>query len=293
MASNEEEPVVSDEEESIYKILPPEFTPPIKPPMYVSNHDPHLPPTASTFCLFGTSLSDLINLAGSGSPPVRSKHGRLKEHGTMGELPGIKKPDPTNILKKHANAKRVMKLSEIKNTQPNMLKIKERKKEMKPGVPETTEVPLMNLRSGKHYITANAVDAILACPPKKAEEEDGLKYLSKTDYGKVPEYLGDIKKNILSELEYVEKFKSAEVSEQERQKGGGLRLLGDPEKQNLIEGLKNRWSDLNRDYQSSTHIVKLDTIGKIKRKEYFETTLTQIEKDLEKLNRKYIFINAN
>ena len=76
-------------------------------------------------------------------------------------------------------------------------------------------------------------------------------------------------------------------------RGGGLRLLGDPEKQNLIEGLKNRWSDLNRDYQSSTHIVKLDTIGKIKRKEYFETTLTQIEKDLEKLNRKYIFINAN
>lgn len=40
-----------------------------------------------------------------------------------------------------------------------------------------------------------------------------------------------------------------------------------------------------------THLVKLDTIGKIKRKEYHETELTKIEKHINKLKKSNIMID--
>merc|ERR1712224_816964 len=47
----------------------------------------------------------------------------------------------------------------------------------------------------------------------------------------------------------------------------------------------------NTDYQATTHLTKLDTIGKVRRKEKYEAELTQIEKDIEKLNRKHIYVD--
>ena len=52
---------------------------------------------------------------------------------------------------------------------------------------------MLGLRSDKNFITANAVDAILAAPGGKglsrAEEPN---YLLKEDYGKVPAYLAQV-----------------------------------------------------------------------------------------------------
>ena len=41
-----------------------------------------------------------------------------------------------------------------------------------------------------------------------------------------------------------------------------VRQLTESEKEALIEGLKAKWEKVNTDYQATTHITKLDTIGK-------------------------------
>jgi len=69
------------------------------------------------------------------------------------------------------------------------------------------------------------------------------------------------------------------------------RVLTDDEKHQLILGLKAKWEAVNTDYQATTHLTKLDTIGKVKRKEKYEAELQQIEKDIEKLNRKNIYVD--
>ena len=60
----------------------------------------------------------------------------------------------------------------------------------------------------------------------------------------------------------------------------------------LREGLKKKWEEVNKEYQSITHISKIDSVGLRRKKERCEKELAQIEKDLEKLNKPYVFIDA-
>merc|ERR1712032_798715 len=114
--------------------------------------------------------------------------------------------------------------------------------------------------------------------------------MNKSDYGKVPDYLNKIKKDIQEEYDYIAKLHEEEYEQQNDQQ---VRCLTDEEKGQLITGLKAKWEKVNTDYQATTHITKLDSIGKVRRKEEYEATLTQIEKDIEKLNKRYIFIDQS
>ena len=67
----------------------------------------------------------------------------------------------------------------------------------------------MGLKSDKNYVTSNAVDVILmsnisykflASKKKIKEEKD---FLSKTNYGKVPRYLENIKNEIANEYQTI------------------------------------------------------------------------------------------
>ena len=49
-----------------------------------------------------------------------------------------------------------------------------------------------------------------------------------------------------------------------------------------------RFDPISPRYQLGTHLTKLDTVGKVARKEKAEAALTQIEKDIEKLKRENI-----
>lgn len=70
-----------------------------------------------------------------------------------------------------------------------------------------------------------------------------------------------------------------------------VQQMSEDERVGLIEGLKSRWEQVNTEYQAGTHITKLDTEGKRKRKEKYEAELQQIEKDIEKLNRRNILVD--
>ena len=58
----------------------------------------------------------------------------------------------------------------------------------------------------------------------------------------------------------------------------------------LREGLKNKWNDINREYQKLTYIKVVDTLGLKNRKEGYERELAKIEADIKKLNKAYIFV---
>merc|ERR1712178_90246 len=102
-------------------------------------------------------------------------------------------------------------------------------------------------------------------------------------YGRTPAYLAKIQGDIEAEYKYIRQLQLQEEEERKSQ----VRVLSQEEKDGLISGLKAKWEQVNTDYQATTHLTKLDTIGKVKRKEKYEAELSQIEKDIEKLNRKY------
>jgi len=221
----------------------------------------------------------LTNLSGEAQGRVVG----LKSHKDLGRAPGCLQPNPQKYLTKKSSS--VPTLPTVKKDMPHLLQPTKLKSKNKPAVPKLEDTPIMNLVTSKNFVVANAVETILAAPKKTSQ---GAKdYLHKEDYGKVPKYLGHIKKDIDAEYEYIRMLQEQE----EEQRSSNSRLLGDEEKHALIQGLKAKWEAINTDYQAITHLTVLDTMGKIRRKEKYEAELAQTEKDIEKLNRKQIYVD--
>jgi hypothetical protein len=281
-----QEPVL---EESIYNILPPKFEPLPKMPMHKSKFPGDMPPTASTF---KTRSCSVMNLVGSmEKEPALSKQAEMVAeaagHASFGLPPGSFHPDPKKILQRCSSCPKVMGLKEMKKKHPENLAPKHHVPSRMPPVPRITEKPIMNLVSSKNFVTANAVENILAAPKKVGVEVKD--YLHKEDYGKVPTYLTRIKKDIHEEYEYIRRLQEEEermmIESQQRE------LTGE-EQYALIEGLKAKWEKVNTDYQATTHITLMDSIGKKTRKEKYEAMLALIEKDIEKLNKQQIIVDV-
>merc|ERR1719321_1299427 len=225
----------------------------------------------------------MTNIAGDTEDKVVSnKSGR-----TFGKHPGSYQPDPQCFMKKGDKNQKVAALSEVKKEQPHLLQPSTLKTKSKPSIPPKGEKPIMNLVSSKNFVVANAVETILAAPKKTSQANKD--YLHKEDYGKVPKYLENIKSDIDAEYEYIRHLQQQEVEASQ----AISRLLEDEEKFGLIQALKAKWEQVNTDYQATTHLTKLDTTGKVRRKEKFEAELTQIEKDIEKLNKKHIYVDGH
>jgi len=269
--------------ESIYNIIPPKEMQQEKMEMYRSKHNPQLPPTGTTFGGAQTSHPVCMNISGGANGKiVPDKKGR-----TMGQRAGSLKRTPSDYMKKNTLTSKVQTLTEVKRTQPNLLQPTELKAKLKPDVPKTSDVPVMNLVTSKNFVVANAVETILAAPKKVTSSAKD--YLVKDDYGKVPKYLKCIKQDIASEYDYI-----AMLQEQDEAERNSMCVaMPEGERIQLIEGLKAKWESVNTEYQGATHLTVLDSAGKKMRKEKAEALLAQIEKDIEKLNRKGIMVHRD
>ncbi len=97
-----------------------------------------------------------------------------------------------------------------------------------------------------------------------------------------------MKKEIDDEYQLVREMQIEEENERDKQKY----LMQDEERQQLIEALKKKWEVVHKEYQQITHLSKIDTIGKKARKENCEKELAQLEKDIQKLSKNYIFVDT-
>jgi hypothetical protein len=113
-------------------------------------------------------------------------------------------------------------------------------------------------------------------------------YLKKKNYGKVPQFLQKIKGEIEDEYQLVREMQLEEENERDRQKF----LLDEQEKTELIAALKKKWEVVHREYQTLTHKGKLDTLGIKNKKESCERELAQLEKDIAKLSKNFIFVDT-
>jgi len=102
----------------------------------------------------------------------------------------------------------------------------------------------------------------------------------------VPEYLSQVKEEIRRENEMIDAY----VADMGRGQGGRrdddaapLEVMSDEERIDLLRALKTKWDAVNAKYQKMCHMVKLDTVGKIKRKESLEKELDALEADIKKL----------
>lgn len=264
-------------EESIYSLIPPERVAQKKEPRHVSRYPHDTPPTASTFGPSATSQILGTNLAGTYEPAIIN-HRHVKAGATMGPK-NEHYADPTSFLTK-----------QNKPPLPNPTGYrysKERQNSKKLGPPRASETLPTIAKPRKNYIQQNALAAITQVPGNRPQE--AKRFTEKTDYGRVPRYLGKVKAEMHAERDYV---RAAMDQERAHYESGQpkMRLLAEEERATLLENLKRKWEVVNKLYQGQTHCVVLDTIGKVRRKEDYEGQLQQLEKSVEKLSKKFVFV---
>lgn len=161
---------------------------------------------------------------------------------------------------------------------------------MRASVVKRDEKPIMGLKSAKNFVTANAVETILAVPGNRARAKNELpQYVKKEDYGKVPKYLNQVKDEIERENTMIEEFvrQNKDFMDEE---SGRVEPMDERERVELVNALKAKWDHVNSKYQKLCHNVVFDTLGKVRRKETFEKDLTQLEKDIQLLEKGHVVI---
>lgn len=155
----------------------------------------------------------------------------------------------------------------------------------KPAVPVRSEKPVMGLTTKKNFVTANAVENILAVPKKTGGAD--ANFLQKPEYGKAPKYLNRVKAEVQDEYRIIQGMQDqANASDGA---GGQMQVISDEEREALVMGLKMNWERINKAYQTLS--FTLDTPAKRTRKEQYEAQLEQIERDIERLGKRFIFVN--
>merc|ERR1712167_119691 len=180
----------------------------------------------------------------SGLVPVQKKGGA-----TFGPAPkqGM---NPTQFLRKHEKEPVLRERGQFQYADL----------EKKPAIPDRREKPIMGLQSRKNYVSANAIDNILAVPKRPVQKVPN--YLVKPDYGQVPQYLGQVKQQIQEEYEMLDGMTRQQEMQQE-----DMQLLAEEERLAMLGGLKANWEKINKEYQSLS--FTLDTPAKRKRKEAY------------------------
>lgn len=232
------------EEESIYKLIPPEVAPEERQERYHSKHDPSGGLAGSTFRI-----------------PVKS-----------GALMGPRAGDTPPRKSSAGSASPATKF-----TYTDRRKAPVAKRGEAPPKPEPTQ---------RDFVRENKSSIADVRKPVRAEPID---YTKKAEYGQVPSYLDEVKREVEREKEQVRRLVEEE-EQSELMKKPQMRQLPEDERQQLLAALKAKWDEVNRGYQSMTHMTQLDTLSKIHRKEEYESTLSQLEKSMEKLSKKVVYV---
>mmetsp|Transcript_11733 Transcript_11733/g.23348 ORF Transcript_11733/g.23348 Transcript_11733/m.23348 type:complete len:264 (+) Transcript_11733:34-825(+) len=253
--------------ESIYNLVPEKYVEPYKPPMYRSKYDPKAPLTSSTFGLHGTTAT-----VGGGINEIKKNHTLSSTFGPSSQSI----TSASNFLKAGSKTKNSNSLrAEVKAfTRPGAGR--------KQPVPRREDKPVMGLRTSKNFITANAVEAILSVP--QMPQRSSVDYMGKEDYGKVPEYLSQVKEEIRRENEMIDEYVRKQIG-QEEDAPEEFTEMDEAEREELIDKLKTKWDAVNEKYQKICHRVKFESRGDINRKESQETELKRLENDIMMLQR--------
>ena len=160
----------------------------------------------------------------------------------------------------------------------------------KPGVPRASDQPVHGLTTFKNFITSNAIENILAEPPK-LKEYGSDQFLYKKEFGQVPTYLRRMKARHGQMMETLQQQEMDRIQkEQDR-----VKLLSGEERSHIVRQLKAKWDSVNEQYQKSStlDLKKLDTMGKVRRKEQYEAELQQLESYIDRLaSKRHVFVTA-
>lgn len=234
------------------------------------------PPTGSTFG-FHTTSAVVANLGGENTEP--SAHPAKKPIGEMGREVGST-IDPNNFLKKNEGPYTASRGAPTVNL-TNFRKSEWHREKVKPDLPK--EEPVHGMRTNKNFVVTNAVENILAIPTKNIPAAEP-RPTDRKDFGKVPDYLNEIKEDIQSRRNVLQAY-----NHQVRVANERWAELTTEELEELRFGLQRRWDALNKEYQSKG-FSNVQTPSQKAHQVHLEQELSALEFAMQRLSRNHVYI---
>ena len=124
--------------------------------------------------------------------------------------------------------------------------------------------------------------------PTRAKESGEPNWLEKETFGKVPNYLVQVKAQIAKEYTLIRTAQEQETAH----RNGNMRLLTEGERLDLLTALKKKWEHVNAEYQKSVLLPPSGPVGagQLRRKDGGEKALDQLEKDIARLEKKQVWV---
>lgn len=271
--------------ECVYNLVPPSgpsaseaAPPPAKASAETKRSRRAPPPTASTFGIHGTSA--VVANAG-GEYTEASVHPARKPVGTFGREVGAN-VTPAQFLRKNEGPMTASRGAPTVNT-TKFKKSEHNHSKIKPNVPLRNERPVMGLKTDKNFVIANAVENTMAVPTKAAPPQQPLA-TDREDFGKVPQYINEIKQDLNARKQLIAEMASADAAFRER-----WSELPAGELVQLRDGLQRRWDALNKEYQSKG-FSNMETPSQRARQELLEKQLVAVEFAMQKLSRQHVYV---
>jgi len=272
----------AQEEESIYNLIPQPTTSASRPSLYRSKYPHDTPPTGSTFGPARATSVPTTNL--QGAYELKQTTHRHVQNGASFGPNTAHSSDPARF--QSANAKPTL-------PQPTRFEYTTRTKaaldthHSPDSAVAQSRTQAVQRSATKNFISENALAVIMAEARRPVRPE--VDYTKKPDFGKTPAYLDKVKAEIDAEKSYIRQVMEAQSAAAHAGEPT-VSVLPEEERQQLLHALKVKWETTNRAYQTTTHMIVLDTQGKIRRKEQYETELQQIEKSIQKLSKPNVLI---
>lgn len=118
-------------------------------------------------------------------------------------------------------------------------------------------------------------------------------YVEARGFGRVPPRLADIMDGLEDEREYIAALPDleAEMLSEDANTKPLVRLLTDVERLALVQGLIDKQEQVEQCYEAEL-ALRPEEVWQRKVRERYEPQMQQIDMDLEKMNRRYIFVAA-
>ena len=149
--------------------------------------------------------------------------------------------------------------------------------------PSTSSSTSSSQQRRRDFVTENAVGAMTARPRGRAPAE-APNWLARDGFGAVPAYLREVKAAVAGEAAAKAAAAAAAAAAAEAAKG---RRLSDDERAALVLGLKQRWDEVNAEYQRVTHkrvSSATSIVSEVRFKEKCEGALARLEDDIRRLS---------
>lgn len=251
--------------ESIYNLIPEPYVEPERSERHTSKFKVNSvklpPPSYTTFPTQGEAID--------GSAAMSFK----RPAANMGR-PVAPEIDPRSFLKKGEGPKFAVDA------------VPKQKLVLKAPIVMAQDKPVMGLKSEKDFVKANAIE-IAAMAPKGIKPQPELA-TSRKSFGKVPQYLTQVKGHLEAEQQYMQSLRENEERRQKEAKEQFVRQMSEEQKQTLLAQLKERLDEKRRQFLSMP--FARDTMMQIARKEAVEKELKEIEQAIAKLDKKVVYI---